>query len=585
MKKVLISGYYGFGNTGDEAILTAMISSLRSEIPNIKITVASANPQATETRYGVKTIPRSVREVRRTLKTTDLFISGGGGLLQDVTSFKSLAYYCLLLMLARLERVPVMIYGQGIGPLRRRLSRFLTRLAVSGCDTIAVRDERSKVLLEEIGVRRDVVVTADPALLLKPAQVARLNGIRRPAVGFALRAWQGIDFDKVAKAADEIAERLGGTAVFIPFHDGRDTSVAEQIAGRMKSQALVVSDAELPAEVLGLVGELDVLVGMRLHSTIFAAISGVPFVPISYDPKLEEFAFSIGAMNPIPSRSMDVGAVVAGVENVLSLNSRLNGGWNYQVEELRLQARQNAALARQLLKERRVLGIRFDALEMDEAAESIERCVEERKPRLIVTLNAEMMVMAKGDPSFKAVLEQADLLIPDSVGITWAGKLRARVPGIDMVDELARRAAAKGYRIFMIGSKPGVAKKAAAKLAAKYPGLRVVGTHSGYFSKTEEEGLIEEIRAAQPDILFVGLGMGKQEKWIAGHLRGLDVPACLGVGGSFDVIAGEVRRAPVWVRQAGLEWLYRLVSQPTRFKRILALPKFVYMVVRERGVM
>ncbi|PJB77877.1 MAG: polysaccharide pyruvyl transferase CsaB, partial [Candidatus Aquicultor secundus] len=168
MKKVLISGYYGFGNTGDEAILSAMITSLRSEIPNVDITVSSFHPHETEAGYGVKAIPRSIKDIRRTLRKSDLFISGGGGLLQDVTSGRSLAYYCLLLILARVERVPVMIYGQGIGPIKRFFSKFLVKLAISGCNVIAVRDEGSKRVLEKIGVRREIVVTADPALLLKP---------------------------------------------------------------------------------------------------------------------------------------------------------------------------------------------------------------------------------------------------------------------------------------------------------------------------------------------------------------------------------------------------------------------------------
>jgi len=578
MKKVLISGYYGFGNTGDEAILSAMIMSLKAEIPSIEITVASSNPLETEERYGVKAIPRSVNEIRRAMKKSDLFISGGGGLLQDVTSVRSLVYYCLLLLLARVERVPIMIYGQGIGPVKRFSSKFLVRLAVSGANVITVRDERSKKILEDIGVRRDVFVTSDPALLLKPVHISRLNGLKRPVVGFALRAWKGIDFNDIARAADEISRRADASIVFIPFHLKRDDSVAEQIALRMQEPFQIVNGIELPSETLGLVGELDVLVGMRLHSTIFAALQGIPFLPIAYDPKVEEFSAMVGAPKPIPCRDIKVEKIVDGVESLLGLE----GGWGYSIEDLRIRARQNASFAKQLLKERRILGIRFDALEMDEAIGVIEGYIKERTSHLVVTLNAEMMVMAQKDKDFKKVLKKASLLVPDSIGIVWAGKLRARVPGIDMIDEIAQKSVHKGYRIFMIGSKEGVAERAAAELTRRYPGLKIVGARSGYFSKEEEAGLIEEVRRTAPHILLVGLGMGKQEKWIAKHLDKLGVPACLGVGGSFDVIAGEVKRAPVWIRRAGLEWLYRFAQQPTRLKRILALPKFVFMVIRER---
>jgi N-acetylglucosaminyldiphosphoundecaprenol N-acetyl-beta-D-mannosaminyltransferase len=154
-----------------------------------------------------------------------------------------------------------------------------------------------------------------------------------------------------------------------------------------------------------------------------------------------------------------------------------------------------------------------------------------------------------------------------------------------MIEEMAKVAVRKGYRIYMVGSEEGIAQEAALKLQERHPGLNIVGIESGFFSVKEESGLIERIRQAGPDILLVGLGMGKQEKWIAEHLRQLGVPACVGVGGSFDVIAGQVKRAPEWVRGAGLEWLYRFAQQPTRFKRILALPKFVYLVIRERGLM
>lgn len=580
MKKVLISGYYGFGNTGDEAILLAMVTSLRAEVPNIEITVASAKPLETQEKYGVKAIDRSVGAIRRAMIKSDLFISGGGGLLQDVTSVRSLAYYCSLLLLARVERVPIMIYGQGIGPIHWFFSKILVRLAVSGANVITVRDEGSKKMLEEFGVRREVIVTADPSLLLKPVHISRLNGVKRPVIGFAIRAWKGIDYNQIAKAADEVSDKVGASIAFIPFHSGRDRLVAEQIISKMKAHAQIVNGTDLPSEVLGVVGELDAMVGMRLHSNIFASLQGIPFLPIAYDPKVGEFSSMVGAPQPILCCDMEAEQIVTGVQSLLNLD----GGWGYAIEDLRIKARQNAFLAKQLLKERRILGIRFDALEMDEATGIIEGYIQEQRPHLVVTLNAEMMVMARKDQSFRSVLSKASLLVPDSVGIVWAGKLKARVPGIDMVEELAGISAQKGYRIFMIGSKDGIAAKAAFELERRYPGLKVVGARSGYFTEKEEAQVIEEIREAAPDILLVGLGMGKQEKWIAKHLHYLGVPACLGVGGSFDVIAGEVRRAPVWIRRAGLEWLYRFMLQPTRFKRILALPKFVYMVVRERGL-
>jgi N-acetylglucosaminyldiphosphoundecaprenol N-acetyl-beta-D-mannosaminyltransferase len=512
----------------------------------------------------------------------DSFISGGGGLLQDTTSLKSLVYYCALLLVARKERVPVMIYAQGIGPLKRRISRFLTKLSVSGCNTIAVRDEKSKRILEKTGVRREITVTADPALLLKPSRLPILKDLNKPVLGYAFRAWPGLDFEAVARIVDEANRRFNGTAVFIPFHHKADVHVAEQITARMRTKAKVLSQTTLPSDILGVIGELDVLIGMRLHSIIFASIQHVPFIPISYDPKVGEFAKQIGVKELLYVDNLKIDSVLDRIGKLLSSENSTNSS---AIDELRLKARQNAGMAKQLLRERQVIGIRFDALEMDEAADVIEQYIKKRKPKLVVTLNAEMIVMAKGDQRFKSILMKADLLIPDSIGIVWAGKLRARVPGVDMVEELAKRAAAKRYSIYMVGSKEGVAQKAANELIRRYPGLEVIGARSGYFSKEQEKKMIDEIRSIKPDILLVGLGMGKQEKWIVEHLQELNVPVSLGVGGSFDVIAGETKRAPMWIRNAGLEWLYRFIQQPTRVKRMMALPRFVLMVMRERGLM
>jgi N-acetylglucosaminyldiphosphoundecaprenol N-acetyl-beta-D-mannosaminyltransferase len=583
MKKVLIAGYYGFGNIGDEAILSAMIASLQAEIPKIQITVASNNPQQTKELYGVESVPRSLKSIRMVLKSSDLFISGGGGLLQDTTSLKSLIYYCALLLIARKERVPVMVYAQGIGPLKRRTSRFLTKLSISGCNVISVRDERSKRLLEKIGVRREISVTADPALLLKPSQLPMLKDLNKPVLGYAFRAWPGLDFEAVAKIVDEANRRFKGTTVLIPFHHKTDVHVAEQIAARMRTPAIVFSQTTLPSDILGVVGELDVLIGMRLHSIIFASTQKTPFIPVSYDPKVGEFAKQVDVKELLYIDNLKVDSVLDRIGKALGGSE--NSMDSSAIDELRLKARQNSSMAKQLLRERQVIGIRFDALEMDEAADVIEQYIKKKKPKLVVTLNAEMIVMAKSDQRFRSILKKADLLIPDSIGIVWAGKLRARVPGVDMVEELAKRASAKRYSIYMVGSTEGVAQKAANELTQRYPGLEIVGARSGYFTKEQEKKMIDEIRNIKPDILLVGLGMGKQEKWIVEHLNELNVPVSLGVGGSFDVIAGETRRAPMWVRNAGLEWLYRFIQQPTRVKRMMALPRFVLMVMRERGLM
>ena len=180
----------------------------------------------------------------------------------------------------------------------------------------------------------------------------------------------------------------------------------------------------------------------------------------------------------------------------------------------------------------------------------------------------------------------------DGAGVLWAAKvldlpLRERVPGVDLTQAICEMAAREGYGVYFLGAAPGVAEKAAAVLRGRFPGLRVVGTHDGYFPPEEEERLVEEIRAARPDVLFVALGMPKQEQWIRKHQERLGVPVLMGVGGSFDVISGNLPRAPQWMQNFGLEWLYRVYLEPQRLPRLLALPRFVGVVawdqVRRKG--
>jgi N-acetylglucosaminyldiphosphoundecaprenol N-acetyl-beta-D-mannosaminyltransferase len=184
-------------------------------------------------------------------------------------------------------------------------------------------------------------------------------------------------------------------------------------------------------------------------------------------------------------------------------------------------------------------------------------------------------------------LEGAALALPDGVGLLWAAKclrqpLRERVTGADTLPAIAERAAARGYGLFFLGAAPGVAERAAAMLCERYPGLRVVGCYAGSPDLAEEDALVARVRAARPDALFVAYGAPRQDLWIARNLQRLDVPVCMGVGGTLDFVAGVARRAPRWMRRWGLEWLHRLICQPWRWRRMLALPRFAGEVMRQR---
>jgi len=235
----------------------------------------------------------------------------------------------------------------------------------------------------------------------------------------------------------------------------------------------------------------------------------------------------------------------------------------------------------------RILGVRVDDVTTEEALRIMERFVAEGRPRQIVTVNPEFVVEAQHNEAFRLALEQADLGLPDGVGIMWASRvlghpLRQRVTGSDTVPLIARLCARRGHRLFLLGAAPGVAEKAASTMMNDNPGLQIAGTLSGSPDPSEEEGILARISSASPQFLLVAYGAPRQDLWIHRNLDRLGVPVCMGVGGALDFVAGVAVRAPVWMRRLGLEWLHRLLRQPWRWRRMLALPRFGYLVVRQR---
>lgn len=225
-----------------------------------------------------------------------------------------------------------------------------------------------------------------------------------------------------------------------------------------------------------------------------------------------------------------------------------------------------------------VLGVAFDNVTMDEAVDRAVALLEEDGPHLAVTPNPEIVQRANQDPEYAELLKQADLVVPDGIGVIYAAKilgtpLKERVPGVDMASNLMARMAGTGKRLFLLGAAPGVAEKAAVNLQAKYPGLVVCGTHDGYFK--EDGPVVEAIREAHADVVFVCLGFPKQEKWAAANGQAAGAKLYIGLGGALDVFAGKVDRAPEQFQKLGLEWFYRLVRQPSRIGRMAKLPLFL----------
>lgn len=234
-----------------------------------------------------------------------------------------------------------------------------------------------------------------------------------------------------------------------------------------------------------------------------------------------------------------------------------------------------------------ILGLRVDRVSSQEAIEAVENFISERTPHHIITADASMVVLARRDSALREIVDRADLVTPDGAGIIWASRLlgmpvACKVSGVDLVKQLCSLSAARGYRLFFLGAAPGVAVQAAENLARDYPGALIVGARDGFFSADDEPQIIEQIKESAPDVLLVALGIPKQEKWIDQYREALAVPVSVGIGGSFDVYSGRVKRAPVWMQNASLEWLYRLWKNPKKIGKVMTLPKFAILTLRQR---
>lgn len=364
MSKIVISGYYGFGNAGDEAMLAAMIDSLSDVDPHLEIVVLSGNPEDTCRRHGVTAVFRlNYPEIIRVLRGCDLVISGGGSLLQDVTSDRSLYYYLSIVMLAKKLGKPVMLYAQGIGPVRGSLAQGAVRVIGNMVDLITVRDEGSRDEIKRLGITKPPVhVTADAVLAMHPVDkglgraILRHHGLEgaAPLIGFSVREWKDWRHykDVLAQSADMMAEEFGARIVFLPMQWPDDLGVAVKIVKRMRKPAVVLNEEYTTGELLSLTGNLDLLIGIRLHALIFAAVMNVPLIGVSYDPKVDRFLETIGDRHAGTLQTVTVDSLLAKARALL--NQQGLGGSNHdRIGVLRNKASQNAELAIGLMAESR----------------------------------------------------------------------------------------------------------------------------------------------------------------------------------------------------------------------------------------
>jgi len=234
-----------------------------------------------------------------------------------------------------------------------------------------------------------------------------------------------------------------------------------------------------------------------------------------------------------------------------------------------------------------ILGTSISTMTMDETLSRLEDFATGADSHLVVTADATALVIAHEQPEFKNILDQASLITADSVGIVWAMKRAglthpSKVSGVELVDHICRLSADKGYRIYFLGAAPGVADLAADHFRLKYPGCNIVGSHDGYFPAESDELIAEEVAATKPDFLFVAMGMPRQEKFILKTQAIIGAKVGMGVGGSFDVYSGKTKRAPKIVQKMHMEWLWRLILNPSKISKVKSLPTFFKMVIRSK---
>ncbi len=361
---VTLSGYYGFCNSGDDALFFAITESLREYLPDVRVCVLSAKAKDMRRHYGVDCVGRfSPIAVRNSLKKSHLLVSGGGSLLQDATSSKSLLYYLAVMRLAKLSGAALYVYANGIGPLKPKNYKKSAK-ALEMADFITLRDPASRHVLETLGVHhKNVLVTADPALLLEglpEESVDRLlkdQGIPtdRPFLGVSVRAWQHSDADfadKIAAICDYAASEYGLVPLFLPMRFPHDVTISEQIAAKTKEKSYVLGEKLGVREMIGITGKARAVLGMRLHTLIYASGAAVPVIGVVYDSKISGFLDYIGQDRAVMAENIDVHTACRYLDEIMADAKSIREKLSENKRHLAALAKQNAAIAAELVKDR-----------------------------------------------------------------------------------------------------------------------------------------------------------------------------------------------------------------------------------------
>lgn len=365
MAKILISGYYGFDNAGDDSVLYGIITSLRKLDPTLELGVLSNQPEKTASTFGIKAYNRwKITEIVKRIREYDLLLMGGGSLLQDATSPRSVIYYLGIVLTAKLCNKPVVFYAQGVGPIRQTLSKRLIHFIVNKVNVITVRDYESGEDLKRFGVTKvPIIVTADPAVTIPRESIDLAWGKEIIAetgvppgkcMAICVRSWKKEERFKqvLAEVADHYAEQ-GWNILFVPMQYPADITPSRDIAHLMKHKATLIDRPLNFKEIMSLLGNMDFVLGMRLHSIILAAVMNVPFVGVSYDPKIDRFIerlemYSAGHIKEISAQN-----VIKYIDDTLRHKEKTRKHLARKMKEIIAQAEQSSQLTIELLNKKK----------------------------------------------------------------------------------------------------------------------------------------------------------------------------------------------------------------------------------------
>lgn len=359
----VISGYYGFENSGDEALLYAMVRNLRELYPEIRLCVLSKSPKKTAKAYGVYSFNRyGVCRLKKIIGSGKLLISGGGSLLQDVTSSKSLWYYLFVMKIAKKLGVKVMVYANGIGPIVREKNRNNAKKVLSRADVITLREESSLSELKHLGISGEhIFVTADPALTLDASEKEKAEkllsdcGVPQNSrlLGISVRAWKNCRADfarQTASAIDRVCQQNGLIPVFLPMKFPEDVQFSAQVASKMQTKSYVLENRVAAEDMIAVIGCCRIMLAMRLHSLIYAANTGVPTVGIDYDPKVSSFMKYLGMDYLVPAENVTEDQLTEALNQVLQQEETIRKELEEHASELKLKAKESAQIALKLIR-------------------------------------------------------------------------------------------------------------------------------------------------------------------------------------------------------------------------------------------